>query len=71
MLRAFFQVAILWGQKWIKHERTHTHCSIYDNITYGLEEGEFSEEDVYDAARMACAHTFITEFAGKEVRRGG
>ena len=39
--------------------------SIYDNITYGLEEGEFTEEDVYTAAKQACAHDFISGFAGK------
>ncbi|CAN0497770.1 unnamed protein product, partial [Laminaria digitata] len=36
--------------------------SIYDNITYGLEEGEFTEEDVYTAAKQACAHEFISGF---------
>lgn len=41
-----------------------TTFSIYDNITYGLEEGEFTEEDVYTAAKQACAHEFITGFAG-------
>lgn len=40
------------------------HVSIYENITYGLEEGEFTEEDVYTASRQACAHEFITGFAG-------
>ena len=43
--------------------------SIYDNITYGLEKGEFSEEDVYTAAKQACAHDFITDFAGENLRR--
>ena len=38
--------------------------SIYENITYGLEEEEFTEEDVYTAARQACAHDFIVGFAG-------
>lgn len=38
--------------------------SIYENITYGLEEGEFTEEDVYTASKQACAHDFITGFAG-------
>ncbi|CAN0280756.1 unnamed protein product, partial [Scytosiphon promiscuus] len=36
--------------------------SIYENITYGLEEAEYSEEDVYTAARQACAHDFISDF---------
>lgn len=40
-------------------------ASIYDNITYGLEKGEFTEEDVYTAAKQACAHDFIAEFAGE------
>lgn len=39
--------------------------SIYENITYGLEEGEFTEEDVYAAAKQACAHDFISGFAGE------
>ena len=39
--------------------------SIYENITYGLEEGEFTEEDVYTSARQACAHDFISGFAGE------
>ncbi|CAB1110551.1 ABC [Ectocarpus sp. CCAP 1310/34] len=37
--------------------------SIYDNITYGLEEGEFTKEEVYAAAKQACAHDFISDFA--------
>eukprot|EP00903_Cladosiphon_okamuranus_P007815 g7561.t1 len=45
--------------------------SIYENITYGLEEGEFTEEDVYTAARQACAHDFIIGFAdGYQTRVG-
>eukprot|EP00903_Cladosiphon_okamuranus_P007814 g7560.t1 len=45
--------------------------SIYENITYGLEEGEFTEEDVYTAAKQACAHDFIIDFAdGYQTRVG-
>lgn len=44
--------------------------SIYENITYGLEEGEYTEEDVYAAARQACAHDFISGFAGESTVRG-
>lgn len=38
--------------------------SIYANITYGLEDDEFTEADVHEAARQAFAHDFIVEFAG-------
>lgn len=34
---------------------------IKENIAYGLEEDEFSDEDVFNAARMANAYNFIME----------
>ena len=36
--------------------------SVYDNITYGLDESEFTREDVVAAAKAANAHDFIVDF---------
>lgn len=35
--------------------------SIADNITYGLEEHEYTKEDIITAAKKAQAHDFIME----------
>lgn len=50
--------------------------SIYENLTYGLEEADYTEDTVIDAAKKACAHDFIESFPiavclrfGKSARR--
>jgi len=36
--------------------------SILENLTYGLEPGSWTMEDVYESCRNACAHEFIMGF---------
>jgi len=45
--------------------------SMRDNITYGLEEGEFTDADVERAATLACAHDFIMEMPDGYNTRAG
>ena len=36
-------------------------CSIRENIVYGMTEGSFNDDDVYEAAKKANIHKFIIE----------
>jgi len=45
--------------------------SILENLTYGLEPGSFTMEDVEDAARKACALDFIKAFPDGFLTRVG
>jgi ABC-type multidrug transport system fused ATPase/permease subunit len=45
--------------------------TIRQNIAYGLEEGSYTDEDIFEAARQAFAHDFITGFPeGYDTRCG-
>jgi ABC-type transport system involved in Fe-S cluster assembly fused permease/ATPase subunit len=46
-------------------------CSIYDNITYGLDEDSYTYDDVIAVAKKACAHEFITAFPEGYMTRVG
>lgn len=46
----------LVGQEPVLYSR-----SVRDNITYGLDEGELGDQEVQQAASLACAHDFVME----------
>jgi ABC-type multidrug transport system fused ATPase/permease subunit len=45
--------------------------TIEDNITYGMEPGSWTREDVIQAAKSACAHDFIKSFPEGYLTRVG
>eukprot|EP00953_Heterococcus_sp_UTEX-ZZ885_P026059 14118-Heterococcus_DN1.PRE.1 len=46
-------------------------CSVYENITYGLDEDSYTYDDVISVAKKACAHEFITAFPEGYMTRVG
>jgi ABC-type transport system involved in Fe-S cluster assembly fused permease/ATPase subunit len=51
--------------------RLITQHSIYENITYGLDEDSYTYDDVIAVAKKACAHEFIAAFPEGYMTRVG